>query len=201
MSAGFTTTTVDIEMPLPSIWTFDEVGSERRSEVEAELVELLGDHVEDPAAVAAASYEEFMERVGGGSAPLMVASLREEMDDGSVLSASLTVSKNAVTGDLASWGDAYSDSDAITVADEPALRTFEQATVEATGLFDEPLTVSTWRYVVAFDRQSVLLFSFSSPNAELGDLLVEHFDGIMAGVRITPSGEPPKAPPPQGGRP
>jgi hypothetical protein len=199
VNARFATTSVDIEMPLPPIWTFDEVGPERRTDVEAELVELLGDAVDDPAAVAAASYDEFMERVGGGSAPLLVASFREEMDDGSVLSASLTVSKNAVTGDLAAWSDAYPGSDVITVADEPALRAFEQATVEATGLFDEPLTVSTWRYVVAFDRQSVLLFTFSSPNAELGDLLDGHFDGIMADVRIIPSGDPLAAPLARGG--
>ena len=79
--------------------------------MEAELVELLDEHVDDPEAVAAASYDEFMERVGGGSTPLLIASFREEMDDGSLLSASLSVTRNEVTGDLDAWSDAYADAD------------------------------------------------------------------------------------------
>jgi serine/threonine protein kinase len=83
--------------------------------------------------------------------------------------------------------DADADATEPTVAGEPALRTFDRATVEVAGLFDEPVTVSTWRYVFAFDPRSVLLFTFSSPNPDLDDLFEDHFEAIMSGVRIGPS--------------
>jgi hypothetical protein len=184
---GYVTTEVDIDVPLPEIWTFEPVDPDRRGVVEAELVELLGEHVDDPEAVAAVAYDEFMERVGAGTAPLLIASFREEMDDGSLLSASLNVTRNEVTGDLDAWSDAFADATELTVAGESALRTFARSTVEVTGLFDEPITVSTWRYVVAFDPRSVLLFTFSSPNSDLDDLFEEHFDAIMSEVHIGPS--------------
>ena len=184
MSADDRYALVDVEVPLPEIWTFSTLGADERSDAEAELARMLADKVDDPAAVAEASVIEFFERIGGGGAPLMLASFREVLDDDSVLTASLMVTKNELGGSLEPWRDAYPDAAEVMVDGETALRTFEQTTVEVTGLFDEPLTVSTWRYLVPFDPRSILMFAFSSPNSELGDELVQHFDEIMDDVQV-----------------
>ncbi len=184
MSADDRYALVDIDVPLPEIWTFSTLSADERSDAEAELALLLADKVEDPAAVAEASVIEFFERIGGGGAPLMLASFREVLDDDSVLTASLMVTKNELGGSLEPWRDAYPDAAEMTVDGETALRTFEQSTVAVSGLFDQPLTVSTWRYLVPFDPRSILMFTFSSPNAELGDELSEYFDEIMDDVHV-----------------
>ena len=176
---------VDIDVPLPEIWTFNDLGSDNRSATEAELAELLADKVDDPDAVAASSMDEFLDRVGGGGTPLLIASFREEMDDESILSASLVVAKNDVGGSLDPWRQAYADAVDVTVLGEPALRTYERTMVRAGDLFDDDLTVVTWRYLVPFDARSILMFSFSSPNAELDGELLEHFDDIMADVEFS----------------
>lgn len=175
---------VDIDVPLPEIWTFNGLDTDDRSAAVAELTELLDCQVDDPDAVASSSMDEFLDRVSGGGTPLLIASFREEMDDESILSAALVVAKNSVGGSLDPWRGAYADAVEVTVLGEPALRTFEQSMVQAADLFDEPLTVVTWRYLVPFDARSILMFSFSSPNAELDEELLEHFDEIMAGVEI-----------------
>jgi hypothetical protein len=178
-------TVVDIDIPLPEIWTFSELGTDERTEAETELTTMLADKVDDPAAVATASVDEFMERIGGGSQPLLLGSFREEMDDGSILSASLIVSKNELSGSLDPWRNAYPDAVEVAVMDEVALRTFEQSKVQMPELFDEPLTVCTWRYLVPFDERSILMFTFSSPNHELTEELEDHFGDIMNDVGIT----------------
>jgi len=174
---------LDVDVPLPEIWTFHELDADGLRVAEAEVAEMLADKVDDPEAVAAASVEEFMERIGGGARPLLVASFREEMSDGSIFTGSLNVVKNDLGGSLDPWREAYADADDVEVMGESALRTFEQATVQLPGLFDEPLTVCTWRYLVPFDPRSILMFTFSSPNSELADDLVEYFDDIMANVQ------------------
>lgn len=175
---------VDVEIPLPEIWSFSTLGDDDRSEAEAELALMLDDKVDDPAEVAAASVVEFFERIGGGGAPLMLASFREVLDDDSVLTASLMVTKNDLDGSLDPWRDAYPDAAEVTIDGATALRTFEQTTVEVSGVFDEPITVSTWRYLIPFDPRSILMFAFSSPNSELGGELVQHFDEIMDDVHV-----------------
>ena len=115
---------------------------------------------------------------------MFVATLRHEMEDESLLSASLVVTKNDLTGELDPWRDVYEGSDEVTVMDAPALRTFEESHLNAPELFDEPITVRTWRYVVPFDVRSTLLFSFTTPNSELQDSLLAHFETIMERVEI-----------------
>lgn len=176
---------IDLELELPDTWTITELGESDRDAAEAEMAELLDGKVDDPQAVAESSMIEFFERLGaGGNAPLLFASLRFELDDDSILAASLIVSKNDVAGQLDAWRDAYPDSTDVTVDGEPAVRTFEQSHARVEQLFDEPLTVCTWRYIVPFERSSVLMFSFSSANHELTDILQDHFDEIMSTARI-----------------
>lgn len=130
--------------------------------------------------------DQFRERVGGGNTLLLIAGLREELDDGAVLAASLIVTRSDVTGSLESWTEAYGgDAAEVEVLEAPALRIEERSKVNAGELFDEPLEIVTWRYVVPFDAGSVLLFAFSTPNHELADVLLEHFDEIMSHAVIS----------------
>lgn len=180
---------VDLHVPLPEIWEATELSAEERDRATIDLAQMLDGAVDDPDTVAEESVAEFMGRLGGGGRPLLIASMREELDDGSVLAASLTVVRNELGGDLEPWRQAYPGADDVEVMDRPALRAHEETVVRAPDLFDEPLTLVSWRYLVPFDAGSVLMFSFSSPNGELDDLLVDHFDAIMAGVALVPSGD------------
>ena len=178
---------VDIEVPLPELWISNEIDDEGRAATEAELVEMFTGQVDDPETLAAEAYDEFMERIGGGAKPMLVASFREELSDESVLSASLMVAKNELTGSLDQWKTAYADAIEMTVADAPAIRTEEETVLPAGALFLEDVTMVTYRYIVEFDRRSTLLFTFTTPNAELRELLVAHFDEIMTRVTIEAS--------------
>lgn len=181
---------VDVNVPLPEMWTCSTLGTDELARARADLAEMLGDRVDEPAAVADDSVEEFLAKVGGGSAPIMLASFREEVEDG-ILAGSMIVARNELGGSLEPWRTAYPDTVDVTVDGGAALRTFEQAKVNAPDLFDEPLTLLTWRYLVPFDDRSILMFTFTSPNAELEDELLEHFDDIMAGVHVGPLDAPP----------
>ena len=183
------TVLLDIELQLPEIWSFHELDATTLARTEGEIAEMLAGKVDDPAVVAHDSVEEFMNQAGGGGEPLLLAGFREEMDDGSMLTASLTVSKNGLGGSLEPWRDAYPDADDVEVLGDEALRTFEQTVAHVPELFEEPLTMLTWRYIVPFDVRSVLLFAFTTPNAELDDLMLDHFEFIMSGLTITPSDE------------
>ncbi len=176
--------TVDLHVPLPEIWSYFDLGADGRSEATAELAGMLAGKVDDPEAVAAESVTEFLDKVGGGSAPIMLASLRVEMDDGSLLAATMMVTRNDLGASLEPWRAAYADSVDVTVNEAAALRTFEQVHTQVGDLFEGPLTIVAWRYVVPMDDHSVLLFTFSSPNAELAEELLEHFEDIMSEVRV-----------------
>ncbi|MEL6894275.1 MAG: hypothetical protein AAFP84_21970 [Actinomycetota bacterium] len=179
---------VDISIPLTEIWTHHVLGADERANAEAEITSLLAGDVDDPETVAAATMEEFVERIGGGSIPMLVASFREEMDDGSIFAASLVVTKNELSGSLEPWSEAYGDDAVgVDVAGAPALRIDERSRVAAGALFDEPVEILTWRFVVPFDARSVLMFAFSSPNHDLADILLEHVEEIMSGVEIAGS--------------
>lgn len=180
---------VRIDVPMPPIWTANEVSEATRGDTERELVEMLTDKVDEPEAVATEAYDEFMRRVGGGATPLLIASFNEELDGGSRITASLMVNRNELTGDLDAWGHAY-DGDALEleVSDRPALRTEEATTIPAGALSEDELTFVTYRYIVEFDRRSTLVFNFTTPNAELKEIFAEHFDEIMARVTIDSSG-------------
>ena len=171
---------VDLELSLPDFWTTIDPSESERETAQAELTELLAGKVDDPDGVAEQSMNDFFERLGvGGNAPQLIASFRLELDDDSVLSASLIVAKNELGGSLDPWSDAYPDHEDVVVDGSEALRTSERSTVQIEQLYDEPLTVCTWRFIVPFDRRSVLTFAFSTPNHELDDLLLDHFDEIM----------------------
>lgn len=176
---------VRIDVPMPPIWTANEVSEATRGDTERELVDMLTGRVDEPEAVATEAYDEFMQRVGGGATPLLIASFKEELDGGSLITASLMVNRNELTGSLDAWRDAY-DGDALEleVSDRPALRTDEATTIPAGALFEDDFTVVTYRYIVEFDRRSTLVFNFTTPNAELKEVFAEHFDEIMARVTI-----------------
>lgn len=180
---------IRVDVPMPEFWTANEVSEATRGETERELVDMLAGKVEEPEALATEAYDEFMQRVGGGAQPLLIASFNEELDGGSRITASLMVNRNELTGSLDSWRNAY-DGDALEleVSDRPALRTEESTIIPAGALFEDELTVATYRYIVEFDRRSTLVFNFTTPNAELKEIFAEHFDEIMARVTIDPSG-------------
>ncbi len=198
---------VDIAIPLADMWTYHELGASERATAESELAEMLADQVDDPEAVASASMDEFMQKLGAGSLPLLVASFREDLndeddDESAILAASLIVTKNDLSGSLDPWREAYGDdADEVEVLDAPALRIEERMNVKSGDLFAEPVQVVTWRYVVPFGPKSVLLFAFSTPNHELDDLLLAHVDEIMRGVTITPSVTPGESSTPTGAAP
>lgn len=176
---------VDITLPLPSIWVANEMGDDQLADTEQELIEMLTGKVDDPESTAKQAMADFLDQVGGGRPPLLLASFREVMDDESLLSATLTVTKNELGGSLEPWRQAYADADDIEVMDAPALRTFETTMLNAPELFDEGVHVLTWRYIVPFDERSILMFAFTTPNHELDDIFLEHFDDIMSEVSIT----------------
>lgn len=181
-----TTERVHLDLQLPEIWTITDLSDEAQAATEAELAAMLADDVDDPEVVAAASMEEFRERIGGGSTPVLIASLRQELDDGALLAASLIVTKNDLTGSLEPWTEAYGDAAVdVEVLGAPALRIEERSNVNAGELFDGPVQIVTWRYVVPFDARSVLMFAFSTPNHELDELLLEHVEMIMSGVSVS----------------
>lgn len=178
----------DLEVQLPELWTVHTLGDDERAAAIGELTALLDGKVDDPAAVAAESMDEFMVRVGAGSQPVMLASFREALSDESVLCASLIVTHNGLSGSLEPWSEAYGDSaDEIELLGAPALRIEERANVAAGDVFDEAVKIVTWRYVVPVDGRSVAVFAFSTPNHELDELLLTHFDEIMHRISMEPA--------------
>jgi len=164
------------------------LGGARRAAARAELGEVRDGKVGDPAAVAEASRDEFMGKIGAGSEPIMLASFRESLSDDSVLGASLIVTRNALGGSLEPWSEAYGDNSVeVDVLGAPALRIEERSAIAAGEIFDEPVHIVTWRYVVPVDASSVVLFAFSTPNHELDELLLAHFDEIMQHISIVPA--------------
>lgn len=176
----------DIDVELPEIWESHSLDAEANEEAIQQMAELLADKVDDPELVARETFVEFLQRVGGGGEALMYASVNEELDDESVLAATMTVTRNDLTGDLDAWRDVYEDSIDLTVADHDAIRIVEETMVRADEFFEEPLTVSTWRYVVTLGT-GVMIFAFTTPNHELREVFEDHFDAIMDHVRIQPS--------------
>ncbi len=182
-------TPCDVRVPLPPIWGAHVIDEEKRISTEAEIAEILEGKVDDPEAMAAAQWDDYMQRAGGGTAPLFIASFREDFEDESTLAATMTVIHNQA-GDLETWAEAFEDAEPCTVSDRDAVLTYEATTVGIPGLADEPITVCTWRWIVDFDETSTVVFSFSSPNHELQKQLYDHYESIMADVTITAT-EPP----------
>lgn len=179
---------VDVAVPLPEPWTFHQLGDDDLAATQDELVTLLDGKVDDPRSVAADAMAEFLERIGAGSRPMLLASVREDLGEERILAISLIVTRNELGGSLDPWRDAFQDAEdlvEVTVLDEPAVRIASRAMVDAGDLFEEPLQVVTWRYVVPFDDRSVLVFAFSTPNHELDEILLEHVEMIMSGVSIS----------------
>lgn len=182
---------IELDVPLPEFWVAHQFDDDSMAAAEAEFVSMLEGQVEDPVAVAEASIKEFMARMGGGGIPLLYASMRQDFDDDSFLGASLLVAQNTVGGSIAPWREAYPDHDDVLVAGITSLRTFEESTVNAPALTDEPMHIVTWRYIVPFDPRSVLLFTFSSPNEDLREDLEAYFADIMDDVTLDRGSAPP----------
>lgn len=180
---------VDIDIQLTEHWTAHRLDDEATAQAIEQIAAALADQVDDATGVARDTYAEFLLRIGGGGDALFYASLDEELDD-TVLAATLTVTRNDLTGDLDAWRDVYEASIDTEVAGAEAIRVVEDTTVQAEELFDEPITICSWRYVVAFGPSSVLIFAFSTPNHELREEFEEHIEAIMAHVTIEPSGGP-----------
>lgn len=174
-----------VSVPFPGFWRHNAITPDTRAETEHDLVELLGDRVADPEAVASDMYASFMGKVESTGSPVMIASFAEELPDGKALAASLTVTHNELTGSLDQWRAVYGEVEELTVADRAAIRVVEESAVPAGIVSEEELTIVGYRYIVQVDDHSMLLFNFSTPNSALADLMLDHFESIMAGVTIT----------------
>lgn len=185
----------DVRMAMPTYWDSHVIDEETRASTEAEIAELLEGKVEDPAATATATWDEYMAQYGAGNEPLFIANLRHEFEDETVMTATLTAMHNELVGDLATWADVYEDSEPRTVDGRDALLTFEATTVQVGELIEQPLTMCTWRWIVAIDGHSTAIFSFTTPNHELAEPMFGHFETIMEEVRIGESAPAPTATP------
>lgn len=173
----------ELTVPLPPAWDrAGFVGAPRDAAVQrlGEEIAALG---ATPTVGVDQMLDEFARFVGAGSDPLMTAWLHLVDEDDEHLGANLVVVRNSVSGELGTWSETFPDAVGLELAGRPALKIRSESEVSG-GPFARPAVLVTWRYVLPLDDESVLLFTFTSLNAAVAEVLDEYFDRIMAAVTI-----------------